>query len=229
MRALLPKSAHLSIRARPAIASVEPVNRIDHLIYATPDLEDGVREIEERFGVRAEGGGQHVGQGTHNRLAALGPTTYLEVIAPDPTQPAPVDPRPYGVDGIAHSGLVGWAVACEDIVASLEAAREAGFDPGEVIEGQRLSASGTMLRWRVTSNARTAGVIPFLIHWGDTPHPAASARAGLRLESMRIEHPDPESIATALRALGAGVEVTPGARAAIVADLSGPEGSGQLR
>ena len=205
------------------------MNRIDHLIYASPELDDGVRAIEERFGVQAEGGGQHIGHGTHNKLLTLGPTTYLEVIAPDPTQPEPLDPRPYGVDGIEHSGLVGWAIACENIVTSLKAARAAGYDPGEVIEGHRLTASGAMLRWRVTSNARIGGVIPFLIDWGDTPHPAASARAGLRLEAMHIEHPDPESIASALRALGAGVDVRLGARAALIADLRGPKGIGQLR
>lgn len=205
------------------------MNRIDHLIYASPDLEDGVREIEERFGVRAEGGGKHVGHGTHNKLLALGPTTYLEIIAPDPAQPEPLDPRPYGVDGIKRNGLVGWALACDNLDTSIEAARAAGYDPGEVIDGHRLTASGTMLRWRVTSNARTAGVIPFLINWGDATHPAESARPGLQLESMHIEHPDPQSIASWLRALGAGVEVRPGARAALVADLSGPTGVGQLR
>ncbi|HZO69020.1 MAG TPA: VOC family protein [Kribbellaceae bacterium] len=205
------------------------MNHIDHLIYAAPDLENGVREIEERFGVRADGGGQHLGQGTHNKLLALGPTAYLEIIAPDPTQPEPPDPRPYGVDGITHSGLVGWAIACDNIDDSLEAARAAGYDPGEVIEGHRLTASGTMHRWRVTANARTAGVIPFLIRWGDTAHPAAAAPVGLMLESMHIEHPDPESIASPLRALGADVDVRPGARVALVADISGPKGGGQLR
>ena len=101
-----------------------------------------------------------------------------------------------------------------------EAARAAGYDPGEVIEGHRLTASGTMHRWRVTANARTAGVIPFLIRWGDTAHPAAAAPVGLMLESMHIEHPDPESIASPLLALGADVDVRPGARVALVADIS---------
>src|SRR5215213_2078565 len=122
-----------------SVRTCEP-HRSPHLRGA--DLENGVREIEERFGVRADGGGQHVGQGTHNKLLALGPAAYLEIIAPDPTQPEPPDPRPYGVDGITHSGLVGWAIACGNIDDSLEVARAAGYDPGEVIEGHRLTASG---------------------------------------------------------------------------------------
>ena len=44
--------------------------RIDHLIFAVPELGDGVAKLEARFGVRAAGGGQHVGQGTHNKLLA---------------------------------------------------------------------------------------------------------------------------------------------------------------
>jgi hypothetical protein len=55
---------------------------IDHFSFAAPGLEAGVREIEEGFGVGAVGGGQHLGQGTHNRMLALGSTMYLE-IGPD--------------------------------------------------------------------------------------------------------------------------------------------------
>jgi hypothetical protein len=214
--------------AASALAS-ESVMRIDHLIFAVPELEDGVGEIEARFGVRAEGGGQHMGQGTHNKLLALGPTTYLEIIAPDPAQPEPPRPRPYGVDGVVGSGLAGWAVACDDIDLAVGRARSAGFDPGDVIEGHRRTADGTTLTWRLTSNARTAGVIPFLISWGDTPHPAASAPPGLRLESLYIEHPDPESIARALRILGTTVPVIRADRAALVAHIIGPTHGGKLR
>ena len=53
--------------------------------------------------------------------------------------------------------------------------------------------------------------------------PGRSRTGRLMLESMHIEHPDPESIASPLRALGADVDVRPGARVALVADISGPK------
>ena len=41
---------------------------IDHLVYAVPDLAAAVAEAEERFGVRPQAGGQHIGLGTRNAL-----------------------------------------------------------------------------------------------------------------------------------------------------------------
>ena len=196
---------------------------IDHLVYAAPELDAAVAEVEERFGVRAAGGGQHVGLGTHNRLLALGPRTYLEIIAPDPEQPEPDVPRPFGVDGVTEPGLVGWAVACDDIDCAREAAVAAGFDPGEVIDGQRRTASGDVLRWRLTANALTGGVVPFLISWGDTPSPAISAPPGLVLESVHVEHPEPALITSCLHALGAEAEVRSAPEPALVAVISGHE------
>ena len=202
---------------------------IDHLIYAAPDLEIAVADIERRFGVRPSGGGKHTGQGTHNKLLSLGRRTYLEIVAPDPEEPEPRSQPPYGVDGVSGGGLVGWALACENIEATREHARVEGFDPGEVMDGHRVTPTGTLLRWRLTSNALTAGLIPFLITWGDTPHPASSAPPGLVLTSLHIAHPDPSSIIGPLTALGAEVEVHPASDAALVAKLTGPRGSGELR
>lgn len=194
---------------------------IDHLVYAAPDLDAAVDAVEQRFGVRASGGGQHLGWGTHNRLLALGPRTYLEIIAPDPGQPEPDLPRPFGVDGVTTPGLVGWALTCGDISRAREEAAARGFDPGQVLDGQRQTASGDVLRWRLTSNALVGGIVPFLISWGDTPSPALSAPGGLVLESLHVEHPDPTLITTRLQALGADVEVRLAQTPALVARISG--------
>lgn len=202
---------------------------IDHLIYADPDLDAAVVTLHRRFGVEAGGGGNHPGRGTHNKLLALGSRTYLELIAPDPSQPPPATPRPYGVEGITQGGLVGWAVAVEDIEAARTYARSRGFDPGPVVDGQREDATGRLLHWRVTANAQVAGLIPFLISWGDTRHPAVDAPAGLSLCSLSVEHPRPTEITTALAAMGAVVEVRKAPRPALVARIDSPRGERELR
>jgi hypothetical protein len=81
----------------------------------------------------------------------------------------------------------------------------------------------------MTSSRTAGGPVPFLISWGDTEHPAASAPRGLTLEAFSIEHPDPGSLAPLLTALGADVEITPAGTAALVARLSGPNGRTVLR
>jgi hypothetical protein len=202
---------------------------IDHLIYAAPDLTAAVADLEDRFGVRAQAGGRHTGLGTHNALLALGPRTYLEIIAPDPGQPAPPVPRPFGLDDLAHGTLASWALTCDDIDQAVTEAQRQGYDPGPAGDGQRVEPAGTRLRWRATVSATASDLVPFLICWGGTEHPARSAPQGLSLQSLRIEHPDPPSLTPALMALGADIEVTSAAAPALVATLSGPAGTKILR
>jgi hypothetical protein len=88
---------------------------VDHLVYATPDLARGVDDLERLLGVRATPGGQHPGLGTRNALIALGPDSYIEIVAPDPEQPAPSTPRWFGIDDLEHSKLVTWAAKGTDL------------------------------------------------------------------------------------------------------------------
>src|SRR5215472_14994300 len=133
---------------------------IDHLIYRAPDLARAVADVEDRFGVRAQAGGQHTGLGTRNALLSLGPRTYLEIIAPDPDQPEPPARRPFGLDRVGHGRLAGWALACDDIDAAVARARSHGYDPGKVIDGRRVSPAGTVLRWRMTSSQTAVDLVP---------------------------------------------------------------------
>jgi Glyoxalase-like domain len=98
-------------------------------------------------------------------------------------------------------------------------------DVGEVAGMQRAAPAGAVLRWRLTLRVMPGGLVPFLISWGDTEHPALSAPRGLTLESFHLEHPDPASVAPMLTALDADAEIMLAAAPALVARLSGPNGS----
>jgi hypothetical protein len=99
---------------------------VDHLVYGASDLEAAVVDLEWRLGVRAAVGGQHQNLGTHNAL--LGEGCHLEVIAPDPTLPAPLSGRPFSLDSLERDRLVGWALRTRDRGVHPEALRTTSYD-----------------------------------------------------------------------------------------------------
>lgn len=149
------------------------------------------------------------------------------MIAPDRGLPTPGRGVGFGLEGLVAPGLVSWALRHPEIDAVAE---RAGLGPVE--DGSRERADGTTLRWRLTDPyaERMGGVVPFLIDWGDTPHPAASAPPGGRLLELRIEHPEPERVETVLAELGRAVEVASGAvpRLVAVVQVAEPSGSGNF-
>lgn len=211
--------------------SGELLSRVDHLVYATPDLNRGIEEIERLTGVRASAGGQHPGRGTRNALLALGPRTYLEIIAPDPEQAAPTSPRRFGLDSLTQSRLVGWGANDNDLEHLTEAAARHGVQLGQVISGSRQRPDGVVLSWRFTNPGTVLGdgIVPFFIDWGQSPHPAQTAAQGLTLINLRAEHPDPEHVRHVLRQLGLALPIKRGARPALVAVIRGPRGRVELR
>ena len=206
-----------------------PSIRTDHLVYAVPALDAAVERIAAEWGVRPAIGGQHP-NGTHNALLALGPHTYLEIIAPDPTQPDPPLGRNFGID--EHPGetrLVTWAATVSDLDATHAAALAQGYDAGAVMEGSRLRPDGVKIAWRSTRLVGWPppgdGLVPFLIEWGEgTPHPSTDSPQGCTLVSLRAEHPAPPAIRRMLAALGLDVAVTEGVTPALFALIDTPKG-----
>ncbi|MFM8649844.1 MAG: VOC family protein [Actinomycetota bacterium] len=177
--------------------------RIDHIVLATPDLATTVADIAERLGVAPVPGGAHVGRGTYNALLGLGGHTYLEIIGPDPAQPDPDHPRPFGIDELERSRLVAWCVAprrpLESVVAD---AIESGFDPGPIESMSRRRPDGVLLEWSLTFPPSGAdSVLPFLIDWRDSPHPTTDLPIGGQLVGLDLVHSSPRRIDSILTSI----------------------------
>jgi len=215
----------------PAPRSGGVIERVDHLVYAVPACEAAVDGLEAALGVRAAAGGRHPVEGTRNFLMALGPASYLEIVGPDESSPAPARPRWFGIDVLRQPRLVAWAARGKDLGRIVAGAVAAGVRLGPVGSGSRERADGQLLSWRFTDPRVVVegGVVPFFIDWGQTPHPAGSAPQGVTLEGLRAEHPEPGRVRKTLGALGLDLPVSLGPKASLRATLQTPRGRIELR
>ena len=96
---------------------------------------------------------------------------------------------------------------------------------------QRRRPDGQVIEWRLTSDPPDwpGALVPFVIDWATSPHPATSSPQGAALSQLRAEHPQPSKVVPALRALGADLAVTRGPRQALIATLETPNGTVELR
>ena len=204
--------------------------RLDHLVYAVPDLTAAIASFDSALGVSPAYGGRHTGMGTHNAILPFRGDTYLELIARDPDGTAPEHPRPFGLDTLEAPRLVTWAARSRAIEADVELARAIGFDPGVVLAMSREEPDGTVLNWKLTLNPtpRGDGLVPFVIDWGDARHPtqaASNAEDVCELKSFSAEHPAPSSITADLDALGCALQIKEANEPKLRAVLTGPNGS----
>jgi hypothetical protein len=96
--------------------------RIDHVILAAADLDSAAARLEAQLGLVAAHGGRHDGLGTHNRIVPLG-DGYLEILAiadPDEAAASPLGRAVTARIAEAGDGLMGWAVAVDDVTPVAE-------------------------------------------------------------------------------------------------------------
>jgi hypothetical protein len=207
------------------------VGRVDHIVYATPDVERTSADLERRFGVQPSPGGQHTGRGTRNILIAIGPACYMEIVGPDPAQEPASTPRWFGIDTLIEPRLVTWAASATDLTRVVKDAARRGVRLGDVSEGRRKRLYGVDLTWEFTDPTVVLGdgLVPFLIDWGASPHPWMTAVVGPRLVDLHGEHPNPERVMGMLEVLGIGMRVTQAAHPSLVATLQTDAGLYELR
>ncbi|MDR1237057.1 MAG: VOC family protein [Propionibacteriaceae bacterium] len=185
---------------------------LDHLVLVAPDIDDYVRRFTAETGVAVAFGGSHPGRGTKNYLVGLefapsssidcsvddGIGAYLEFLGLDENQPdVPAEQTMFGVGTLGRSfvpQLLTWAVHGTDIDELASRGRKAGFAFASPVDAARTTPAGELLRWRFAVNPDFpfAGLQPFLIDWGDTPHPSQTpGLPKLKLRGLSLVHPDP--------------------------------------
>lgn len=198
---------------------------LDHILWATHDLDDGIAHFERLTGIRAARGGRHPGRGTHNALLALTQNSYLEIIAPDPSQSLDNN-LGATIKALPSPGIFTFAVQCNDMPSLVAAAKRAKI----AIEGpdnwSREQPDGPTLRWLLafTNDTPFGRYVPFYIDWQKSPHPSTTTPGGLQLLDFTIRHPEHAQLSALYAALNIDVRVAPGDRPDMLASLQGPRG-----
>jgi len=202
---------------------------LDHLAIAATSIEG--RQLDRLLGVDLSPGGNHARMGTHNRLLRLGATSYLELIAIDPVATAPDHARWFELDEPAMSAslaagprLVHWVVRVDTTelpALPIDVGPWEHFRRGDLFWQLTVRPDGTL---------PADGVVPSLIFWPGSAHPAARLPdAGVTLEGLELEHPRAEDVQHQLDLLGLDVRCARAALPRIVAHLATPAGPRTLR
>ncbi len=171
-------------------------NQLDHIVIAHPDLNLAIEEFADLTGCKPAYGGPHIGGGTHNALASLGDSVYLELISPDPAQ---INERTIQqasnlgqrIATFEGNQLLAWAIrsgTLDEMAGDLH-----GFETASPFDMSRKQPDGLVLDWRLMNlrHHELKGFAPFFIDWLSCPHPAGTNPVAGKFVSLKVSHPDP--------------------------------------
>lgn len=202
---------------------------IDHILWAVPDLDQGIALFEQLTGVRPAPGGSHPGRGTRNALASFGNNQYIELLAPDPAQDlSALPPQSFGATALAlpAPALFTFCVASPDMAALEASAKRLGLPFQGPNASSRLQPDCSTLHWRLgyTEGTRFGRCAPFYIDWQDSVHPSTVVPGGLSLRDFEVLHPEATELGAMFEGLGLAVTVRRADRPGLRAVLGTPAG-----
>jgi hypothetical protein len=158
--------------------------RFDHAVIAVRDLLVATQQFQ-RLGFAVQPGGRHSSGGTHNAIVRFG-LDYLELMAVVDAEAAAVDPTASALMQfvqVHEGGLVGFALACDDVERLVEPLR-AHHTLGPIAMS-RTRPDGRELAWKLLlpGGMPWCRPWPFLIEW------ATPDESRLRWDGS-VEHPN---------------------------------------
>ena len=213
------------------------LSTIDHIVIGAANLEKATEKVEGLLQTKFSTSGKHTLMATHNRLARLQNSAYMEIIAIDPIASFPKscfqEKRWFSLDSGKTKRRLSlgpqplcWVVAVNNIE---QTASNCGYEPGRVTEMSRGD-----FRWKLTvpdsGELSENGVLPVLIEWPNAKNPAQMMpKSGLILKQLLLSHPNPNSIERILSKLDilGPIEVKLG-KPALQFSFKKPDGSNVL-
>ena len=185
------------------------LSTIDHIVIGAANLEKATEKVEGLLQTKFSTSGKHSLMATHNRLARLQNSAYMEIIAIDPSASFPKscfqEKRWFSLDSATTQRRLTtgpqplcWVVAVNNIE---QFASNCGYSPGRVTEMSRGD-----FRWKLTvpnnGNLSECGILPVLIEWPKGKNPAeAMPESNLVLKQITLFHPSPDFIEPVLSAM----------------------------
>lgn len=170
-------------------------HHLDHIVVAHPDLEQAIQEFADLTGCVAQYGGPHPGGGTHNALASLGKSVYIELISPDPAQIGTTN-NPQSANlgqrlaSLDSGRLLAWAIRSSNLDQLV--GEYCGFNARTPFDMSRQQPDGKLLNWRLMNltGHNLKGFAPFYIDWLKCPHPASTNPVAGEFGVLEITHPN---------------------------------------
>ena len=185
------------------------LSTIDHIVIGAANLEKATEKVEGLLQTKFSTSGKHSLMATHNRLARLQNSAYIEIIAIDPSASFPKscfqEKRWFSLDSATTQRRLTtgpqplcWVVAVNNIE---QFTSNCGYSPGRVTEMSRGD-----FRWKLTvpndGDLPEGGVLPVLIEWPKGKNPAeAMPESNLVLKQITLFHPSPDFIEPILSAM----------------------------
>ena len=160
------------------------MTQIDHVLFATPDLDIGEQQLWRGYGLGSIPGGRHVSWGTANRIAPLG-SQYLELVAAENAELARHSLLGRAVLAAADRDRLTPVGLCLRVDDLTELETRLG-QPGEA--GSRVQADGTEIRWTTVGLGQAFGPtrLPFFIAWENAAQHPSQATARHRIAPLEI-------------------------------------------
>lgn len=201
-------------------------SKIDHLVYAVPDLKKSIKDLSKLLGVEVIYGGEHKSEGTHNALVNLGNGCYLELLAIDKNNTNISKKRWMGMDLLTEPMLTRWAIKSDNLEEDAAILKAAHPQMGNIKTGSRKKTDGSTLSWALSMPlaAPLVEVLPFALDWKDSIHPTESLPDVCQLVELQATHPEPDTVLPTLEALGVTISLKKNTNASLTAVIQSPNG-----